>query len=329
MKYSFHELETEKSKRSIRISGFVLIILLLLAVGWRVGNPMYFGFVERNFATEIIQQQAFNGERALMDISRQVSLGPRTPGSIAHDQVAAWIESQLIEANWQTEIQEISYQSHPIRNVVAHWGQGRPWIILGTHYDSRFISNRDPDPFLRNQPVPGANDGASGVAVLLEIARKLPTRMGYQSGTEYSGQVWLVFFDAEDQGGVHGWDWILGSRAFVESLESYPDKVVIVDMIGDTDLDIYYELNSDVSLAEEIWAEALASGYKSFIPEPKHKLLDDHIPFIEIGIPAILLIDFDYPYWHTTHDLPDKVSAESLFQVGETLLSWLTDCPSR
>jgi Zn-dependent M28 family amino/carboxypeptidase len=137
-------------------------------------------------------------------------------------------------------------------------------------------------------------------------------------------QVWLVFFDSEDNGRLPGWDWILGSRAFVDALEGTPDSVVIVDMIGDADLNIYKERNSDPELTDEIWQIAAEAGYgEQFIPEPKHSMLDDHTPFLERGIRAIDIIDFDYPYWHTSEDTPDKVSAHSLEAVGETLRLWL------
>jgi Zn-dependent M28 family amino/carboxypeptidase len=100
--------------------------------------------------------------------------------------------------------------------------------------------------------------------------------------------------------------------------------VVIVDMIGDADLNIYKEWNSDPKLTNEIWEVANNLGYENkFIPDYKYSMLDDHTPFLEAGIPAVDLIDFDYPYWHTVHDTPDKVSAESLQSVGETLHAWI------
>jgi len=136
--------------------------------------------------------------------------------------------------------------------------------------------------------------------------------------------LWLVFFDAEDNGRIEGWDWILGSRAFVDSLQFKPEAAVIVDMIGDADLQIYLERNSDKVLRDEIWQAAAGLGYDEvFIPEEKHSMLDDHTPFLEAGIPAVDIIDFDYPYYHTTQDTPDKVSAESLQVVGDTLLTWI------
>jgi Zn-dependent M28 family amino/carboxypeptidase len=124
---------------------------------------------------------------------------------------------------------------------------------------------------------------------------------------------------------VEGWDWILGSTGFVERLIEKPDAVVILDMIGDRELNLYWENNSDPVLSKEIWGIAKGLGYSGqFIPLWKHRILDHHIPFIEAGIPSVYIIDFDYPYWHTTADTPDKVSAESLKAVGETVHNWLT-----
>jgi Zn-dependent M28 family amino/carboxypeptidase len=134
----------------------------------------------------------------------------------------------------------------------------------------------------------------------------------------------LVFFDAEDNGGLDNRAWIMGSRAFVTTLTEKPRAAVIVDMVGDEDLNLYLERNSDTKLAAEIWAQAIALGYgKNFITTPKYNMIDDHIPFLEAGIPAVDIIDFDYPYWHTSADTVDKVSAQSLQAVGETLLEWI------
>ena len=116
----------------------------------------------------------------------------------------------------------------------------------------------------------------------------------------------------------------MGSRAFVDALDTRPEAVVIVDMIGDASQDIYIERNSDPALVDEIWGIAGELGYSDrIIPTPRHSMLDDHTPFLEAGIPAVDMIDFDYAYWHTTDDTPDKISAESLEAVGATLQEWL------
>lgn len=257
----------------------------------------------------------FDGQRALADVERQLLLGPRTPGSLAHAQFREWAEGELEVAGWQVETQTTSRLGHPIYNIIASRSAGQPKVIIGAHYDSRLYADHDLDPAKHQQPVPGANDGASGVAVLLELARTLP---------KDNHTVWLVFFDAEDNGNIPTWDWILGSRAFVEEYFPAPEAVIIIDMIGDADLNIYQEKNSDPQLTAEIWTCAAELGYAEyFIPEEKFSMLDDHTPFLEASIPAIDIIDFDYPYWHTTADTTDKVSGKSLKVVGDTLLAWL------
>jgi len=257
----------------------------------------------------------FDGERALADVEAQVAFGPRTPGSDGHARVLEWMRSTLSASGWETRIHYAEMLGHPIQNLIAFRGEEPPKIILAAHYDIRIFADKDLDQLKQVEPVPGANDGASGVSVLLELARVLPSE---------SIPLWLVFFDAEDNGRIPGWDWILGSQTFVAELEHRPEAVVIVDMIGDADLNIYIERTSNQQLANEIWAVAGELGYASaFIPEPKYSILDDHTPFLQAGIPAVDIIDFDYPYYHTTQDTVDKISAESLEIVGRTLQAWL------
>ncbi|MHB8089568.1 MAG: M28 family peptidase [Anaerolineaceae bacterium] len=260
--------------------------------------------------------QPFNADRAWQDVLAQMDMGPRTPGSEAHDQVVIYIQTELEKAGWKVEIQETERMGHPVRNIIAKRGSGSPWVIFGAHYDSRFVADQDPVAAHQSMSVPGANDGASGVAVLLEMARILPK--------DSDKQVWLVFFDAEDQGRIEGWDWILGSRAFADSLTAKPDAVVVVDMIGDADLNIYREKSSDKVITDSIWQTAADLGYsEQFINEEKYNILDDHLPFLELGIPAVDIIDFDYPYWHTTSDTHENIAQVSLAIVGNTLLAWL------
>ena len=257
----------------------------------------------------------FDGQRAYANVETQVAFGPRLPGSEGHAKVREWVREELVEAGWRVEVQESEALGHPIQNIVARRSDAPPQIIIGAHYDTRMFADSDPDPANHSKPVPGANDGASGVAVLLEIARSLP---------EDTVPIWLVFFDAEDNGRIEGWDWTLGSPEFVRNYSVQPRAVVIVDMIGDADLNIYKEHNSNPELTDQIWETARNLGYGSkFIMEYKYSMQDDHQPFLQAGIPAALLIDFDYPYWHTTQDTPDKVSAESLQAVGETLQAWI------
>jgi Zn-dependent M28 family amino/carboxypeptidase len=259
---------------------------------------------------------AFDGERALASVRKQVSFGPRTPGSSAHARARAWILTELGASGWSAEVQNAARPGGQLFNIVARRDSLPPRILLGAHYDTRLVADRDPDPAQRIEAGPGANDGASGVAVLLELARTLPVS---------AESVWLVFFDAEDNGNIEGWDSLLGSRAFAGSMRERPDAVVIVDMVGDADLQIYYESTSDPVLRAAVWRQAERLGLNhELIAEEKHALLDDHTPFLEAGIPAVVIIDFDYPYWHTKQDTVDKVSAQSLAAVGATLWAWIT-----
>ncbi len=288
----------------------------------RIG--VFFGVVVLGVAAVIVggttnlarPEKPFNANQAMADLEYQVDLGPRIPGSTAHDKIVQWLIDTLGNAGWSVSRQQTTAMGHPVVNVIAKRGNGRPWVVLGAHYDSRLWANNDPVPAKQKDPVPGADDGASGVAVLTELGRTLPS--------DLPGQVWLVFFDVEDNGEIPGWDWLLGSQAFVDSLQAKPDAAVILDMIGDANLDIYMERNSDININQQIWDTAARLGYGAqFIDTYKFSMLDDHTPFLQAGIPAVDLIDFDYPYWHTTQDTVDKTSASSLKAVGDTVQAWL------
>jgi Zn-dependent M28 family amino/carboxypeptidase len=285
------------------------LFLLFLAVGFGLALLFVWSTIEMKQIPV-----SFNSQRAYNDLLAQVSFGPRTPGSIAHARTIEYIRGELETAGWKSSIQETVWDGFSIQNIIALKSDESPRLIIGAHYDSRLQADRDPGGGQGN-PVLGANDGASGVAVLLELARTLP---------EDSLSTWLVFFDAEDNGGLDNRDWIMGSRAFVNKLTDHPQAVVIVDMVGDANLNIYIEHSSDPNLVTEIWAQAAKFRYgKYFISTPKYEIIDDHTPFLDAEIPAVDIIDFDYPYWHTSADTADKTSARSLQVVGETLLSWI------
>lgn len=266
--------------------------------------------------TPTLKPQQFDGQRAYQDVANQMDFGPRVPGSQAHQETLDYIQTELQQAGWEVEIQKATDEGHPVQNIIAKRANSAHPVILGAHYDSRMNADQDPDPAQHNQPVPGADDGASGVAVLLEIARVLP---------QNQKNVWLVFFDSEDQGEIDGWNWLLGSTVYANSLQVTPRAVVVVDMIGDADLNIYREKTSTASLSDEIWQTAADLGYSGqFINKEKYAMLDDQTPFLNRGFAAVDIIDFDYPFWHTASDTLDKISANSLEVVGRTLLAWLT-----
>jgi glutaminyl-peptide cyclotransferase len=254
----------------------------------------------------------FDGEMALSFLEDQVAIGPRPAGSEGGKRTADYIVGRLEQWGWKTEVQEFTYRGVLCRNVVGKAGTG-PLVLFGAHYDTRKWADKDRDERLRTEPVVGANDGASGVAVLLELARTLDT-------ASLKHEVWLAFFDAEDNGGLEGWAFSAGSEYMAENLKATPMMVVIVDMVGDVDQNIYKEQNSTPELLDRIWEVARRLGYEGeFIPEYKWPITDDHIPFLRRGYPAVDVIDFDYPFWHTAQDTLDKVSAKSLERVGRVL----------
>lgn len=266
-----------------------------------------------------LNQKIFNEYEAYDFIKYQLSLGARIPNSQAHNDIVIWLKNSLVKNGWLVSSDKAVVNGHELENIIAKWGTGDEWIIIGAHYDNRIYADNDPIVSNRQYPVPGANDGASGVSVLLELSNSIPHLLDNNNKT-----IWLVFFDLEDDGNIKDYDWIMGSRHFVETLNENPDQVVIIDMIGDKELNIYEEYNSDKQITEKIWNIAKELGYSGiFIPKIKYHMLDDHIPFIEKGIPAIDIIDFDYPYWHTINDTADKVSPDSLFVIGKVLINYL------
>lgn len=270
-------------------------------------------------------QLEFNGAAAYEFAEAQLALGPRLPGSEAHAAFLTLAETAFSEAGWTVQRLRGTHNGQSAVNLIIErpdsgkTGLRRPWILFGAHYDSRLYANEDPDPGSRRMPVPGGNDGASGVAVLYGLARSfdpgLPVR------------VTLALFDLEDQGDIEPFqDWCIGSTlvaSYYEAQPERPDAVVILDMIGDPDLSIFRERNSDAGLGDQLWAVAAELGHEAaFVNREKFAVYDDHIPFLERGMRAVDLIDFDDPEWHTVRDDLSNVSQESLRIVGEVVLNW-------
>lgn len=260
------------------------------------------------------EEAHFDGQRAYQHVLAQMEFGARHPGTEGWRQVGDYIQSELETHGWEVEVQEHTYAGTTIRNIIGTRGEGPP-VLFGAHYDTRRYADQDPDPERRHDPVPGGNDGASGVAVLLELARVLGRE-------ELDLEVRLAFFDAEDQGRIDNWPWSVGAGFVATTMppEEYPRYVIVVDMIGDADQQIYWEEASDRALNEELWALAAELGYGDvFTPTVRYAIIDDHRIFLDQGIPAVDIIDFDYPYWHTVADTADKVSPTSLERVGRLL----------
>ena len=270
-----------------------------------------------------------DGARAHARVVRQVEAGPRIPGTPGHAVVRQWIESELTRLGGRVERQEFVDTTLgrplPLCNILGRFGPtGGRRILLCAHYDTRPFSDEDPDPARRQDPVPGANDAGSGVAVLLEVA-ELMSRRAPPVGVD------LVFFDGEDLGQpTQPEGYCLGSRGYAARLpapgsDARPVAGFLFDMVGDRDLNIHPEGNSvrrASNLVAMVLAGARATGARHFDPQPRHELIDDHVPLLDAGLPAVDIIDFDYEAWHTHRDLPDQVSPESLAEVAR-VAAWL------
>jgi glutaminyl-peptide cyclotransferase len=270
----------------------------------------------------------FDGIEAFGDLVDQCELGPRNPGSEGHERAKDYLLDKLRRYTNLVRTQEFVYQDTSqkaklrLTNIItSFYPEENRRILLCAHWDTRPTADRDPDSSLRDRPILGANDGASGVAVLLEIARIV-------SQKKPKWGVDIIFFDGEDYGPEGELEkFCLGSKYFAKNKGEYKPKFgLLLDMIGDKDLYIYkegYSTRYAKEVVDLVWGTAQKLEIKCFNDSTKHFIYDDHIPLLEAGIPCIDLIDFDYPYWHTIQDTPDKCSPESLRKIGEVLIEIL------
>ncbi len=264
----------------------------------------------------------FDGERAYDDLVAQCEFGPRYPGSEGHAAVREWLAARLGESADDVGLQWFTYEwtggELELCNIVASYHpELRERVLLAAHWDTRSVAERDPDPARREEPILGANDGASGVAVLLELGRMVaaqPPNVGVD----------IVLFDAEDGGDEGGLGaWCIGSSYYARNLGAYcPRYAIVVDMVGDCDLEIPrepYSQSAAPELMELVWSSAGRLGVTAFADRTGTAIYDDHVPLAQAGLAVIDLIDLDYPYWHTVEDTPDKCCAESLSDVGRVV----------
>ncbi|MDA8546646.1 M28 family peptidase [Euryarchaeota archaeon] len=290
-----------------------------------------------------VDDLSFNGTLANQSVQWQSSLGPRTIGSDAsalfrssvEENVTGWNQENL--THWNVSMHEYTVENLTFTNIQAslrpaNFSETTPRIVLVAHYDSRDAAERDPDMNRTGEPIIGANDGASGAAALLELARIIPPM-------QLDYEVELLWTDAEDKNhtphtffGADAWG---GDQTEVDINRT--DAYIVLDMIGDADLQLTHIWPGNGSLWSTITPLAQSLGMVEGHPDckgvPGVKILDmntsfgvsdDHLAALEIGIPAIDLIDIRFGpnatafggYWHTHEDTPDKVSAESLQTVG-------------
>jgi Zn-dependent M28 family amino/carboxypeptidase len=266
----------------------------------------------------------FDAGRAWEHLRQMVALGPRPAGSPAIAQARAYIEKQLGSAGVPTTEQAWDDKTplgpvHMVNIIGTIPGRSKNVLVIAGHYDTKRFSEFR---FV------GANDGGSSAAFLIELARVLKARQNAVT-------IELVFLDGEEA--VIDWqgtDHTYGSRHYVEVARragtlAALKAMVLVDMIGDRDLRIKRDLNSTPWLTNAVWNAAARQKLSSvFVPDAT-QIEDDHLPFVQAGVPSIDIIDLEYPAWHTAGDTLDACSARSLQTVGDVLMGALPDIEAR
>lgn len=280
---------------------------------------------------------SFNRDSAYAYVARQVEFGPRVPNTEAHKQAGEWLTSELKRHGGKVIEQKADLKAFDgtvlkSKNIFAQFNpENKDRILLLAHWDSRPWADKDPDASNHKKAVPGANDGASGTGVLLEIARQISVE-GTDKGID------ILFVDAEDWGTDGDEDsWALGTKYFVEHLPvaGYsPQVAILLDMVGGKGATFcreYFSEQSAPGVAQEIWDMAHKSGYgELFLNRMGSAILDDHVQLIKSGIPAIDIVEYHpedengfNPRWHTVSDNMEGISKETLGAVGDTVLKWL------
>jgi hypothetical protein len=268
----------------------------------------------------------FNGRQALGYAGAQLAFGNRIAGTVPARKMGDWLDSML-RARADTVIVQawehvtLDKKKLPLRNFLARYRPAATTrVLFFAHWDTRPRSD-GPNSTDSLAPVPGADDGASGVAVLLGMADALHARAP-EIGID------LLFVDGEDYGDFFAPgtpDVLIGARYYADHLvPPAPKYAVLLDMIGDNTLQIHQEgfsLSAAPAVVEKIWGMAARLGYSStFVAGAGGQITDDHVEFHRVGIPAVDVIDLDYPWWHTKDDTMDKISAGSLQIVGDVMM---------
>lgn len=308
--------------------------MLLTAVACSSGKASAIQETEETTETKA-DIPTFNADSAYSYLAEQVNFGPRVPNTDAHTRCGDWLTATLRRFGAEVTEQKADLRAFDgtmlhARNIFGRFNpEKQRRILLLAHWDCRPWADQDPDPAKRSLPVDGANDGASGVAVILEAARNIAMRQP-DAGID------ILFVDAEDWG-TDGDDesWALGARYFAENppVENYfPEEAILLDMVGGKDASFpreYFSQLNAPALTDSFWAAAKDAGYAHFFPDRiGSAVTDDHIQLQNAGMNAIDVIDYRpeggfCPTWHTTSDNLQNISKETLEAVGKTLLTHL------
>ncbi|MCX6827268.1 MAG: M28 family peptidase [candidate division Zixibacteria bacterium] len=272
----------------------------------------------------------FDGDRAFEYLEKQIAFGPRVPGSTNAENCRQYLIDfftglgAVVDTMMFTHFDKVTGKAIAMVNIVARFkGSGSDEnqnYLLSAHYDSRPRAEYDSDTTKRMEPIPGANDGASGVAVLMELGNLL-------AKSRCRVNIDLALLDGEDWGRPGDLDeYFLGAKEMISDIKGKYKFALVIDMVGDKDLKIYKEelsLKYYPEISKLVWETAAGLGEKAFIDSVGDAIYDDHLSFMTIDLPSAVIIDFDYPYWHTTLDTPDKCSVQSLQAVGQVIITLL------
>ena len=273
----------------------------------------------------------FDSEKAYQYIVEQCDIGPRYPGSIGQEKFKVYLTDFLAKQKADTTIFYTHTVKHPYENkeiklytFLSRFNlKSNNRIMLMAHWDTREIADRDPNPENHNKPILGANDGASGVAILMILAEIISHNELSNIGID------LLFVDGEDMGRSGDIEnYCIGSTKFCEVIpEPEPMYAICLDMVADQNLSLpieYFSYLQAPFLVREIWSLADEMGYTQFKNKIVDPIYDDHRAlYLNSNIPAIDIIDFDYPYWHTLQDVPENCSEESLKIVGNVMCEYI------
>ena len=273
----------------------------------------------------------FNSESAFKELVKQCEFGPRNPGSVGHQNALAYFNDffrKTADTTFVQEFQDVMPRTRKevkMSNIIARFNlDSDQQIMISAHWDTRPWAENSISIMRKNQPIIGANDGASGVAVILELAKTLK-KFPPQTGVN------LVLFDAEDYGSSgDSWSYCKGSQFFAQNVPfPFPQYAINLDMVADKDPQFYierYSYQQNSTLVLELWEKAASLNLTSFKKQAKYTIFDDHVPLYQIaGIPAIDIIDFDFPneqvnYHHTHQDIVENCSPKGLGEVGTLML---------
>jgi hypothetical protein len=321
MKISHHDYNY------LQIIVFLLFFLCIPVFGTKLNSNYSYSLPESSVHFPI----EFNATQAYEDIRTQLDFGFRVPGTIAHNACADWIRNELQPVTDEVITHNFELTSIQCQNILGKLNTNKSnIIIIAAHWDSRAIAEKD--TLNQSQPIPGANDGGSGVAVALELARVF-----YRNRDSFDSQLWFLFFDAEDQGsgGIPGWDWAEGAYAFRDEIDHYYNSssenfsfFILLDMVGGHDLEFVDEQYSNEDLRRTVFQEGRDLGYYNAFPKnPKTMwITDDHRAFTSLMPTLDLIIDFVNGPWthhHTHTDNLENIDEKSLEATGSTVESFI------